>query len=369
MQITSFGGIQAVSFLIVWVNIAIYVLFFSKEIKNVFLKIAVGLVTIVFFSGTVLYGRERLKQSPEWFKENPKLKVSLIQGNIPQNEKWDEFYATAILRKYEKLTRQAAKQKPDLIVWPESSAPSNLKTDKILKKRIKNLAVQTRSYLIVGGNDDRLDTEGVVTNSAFLISPEGKLVGQYDKIHLVPFGEYVPLRKWIPLVANFTLGEIDFTPGGEYKIFGIKESKFSVIICFEDILQQHVRQFVKAGAQLMVNMTNDAWYGRSKAAEEHLNLARFTALANGVPMLRATNTGISAFISPYGEVLKELECDGENLEIDGFIDLEMPFKSVETFYKKYGDVFSLFCGAVVLLFLIIGDIKIIWANSLRRKYD
>jgi apolipoprotein N-acyltransferase len=355
IQIASWGGIYSVSFLIIMINRALYeLIFYSGSDRNIlFRKLFIFVFSIGMITAVYIYGHFRLEKSSK--KENdsiPHFKVALIQGNIAQEEKWNPIQARFILKKYENLTLNASTAKPDLIVWPETSLPSDLKMDKYLRTRIENLARRVNSYFLLGGNDDRLDSEGIVTNAAFLVSPQGKIIDQYDKVHLVPYGEYVPLRSWTPWVGKFTIGEIDFSPGKIFKVFRIGDVAFSSVICFEDILPFHVRKFVKAGARLMINVTNDAWFGKSQAAEEHLHLSRFSALANGVGLARATNTGISAFISPYGEILESVQDkNGNRVEVEGFAVRELFMESIETFYRKWGDVFSLACGVIVFIFL------------------
>jgi apolipoprotein N-acyltransferase len=364
IQIASVGGGYCLSFLIVWVNRAIYELVFYSVKNHAFgaggglpRKCLLALVSCVFMACVYGYGYDRLEKSTKK-DDAPHIKIALIQGNIPQEEKWNPAQAKFILKKYEALTLEALKEKPDLLVWPETSLPSDLRKDKYLNHRIKKLAYQAGCYLLLGGNDDRIDEEGIVTNAAFLISPQGEIVDQYDKIHLVPYGEYVPGRKWTPWVGKITIGEIDFSPGHIFKVFQMSSFAFSSVICFEDVLVQHVRKFAKAGAQFIVNVTNDAWFGKSQAAEQHLHLSRFSAIANGISLVRATNTGVSAFVSPYGKILQTIHDDrGERVEVEGIAVREIEVKSLETFYRKWGDIFSWMCGGIVLIFLTSSMIK------------
>lgn len=349
IQSVSWGGIFVLSFLIVWVNGVLYEILFLKK-KSLLRKWVLTGISLFFLSLNFLYGYFRLKHFSLGEILDP-IKIAVIQGNIPQGDKWDLDQEEWIVRRYARLTFQAAKDHPDLMVWPETALPANLKTDEHLQDEVMGLARKTGSFLLIGGSDDRYDTERVVTNAAFLIGPDGRLNDQYDKIHLVPGGEYVPFRTWFPWIANMTLGEIDFSRGNAYKVFKMGEWTFSAVICFEDIFPDQVRRFVRKGAHLMVNLTNDAWFGISSAAQEHLNLARFSAIANGVGMVRATNTGISAFISPVGEILETVrDSIGNELEVEGVAVREISLQTLPTFYQKYGDVFSWVCGCVVLIF-------------------
>ncbi len=361
LQVISWGGSFSLSFFIVWINRSLYEFFFyqKKSLKKRLLFLGLGCGFLVGIYG---FGFLRLQQRSLYNQQSPVLPVAIIQANIPQDEKWDPVQANFILKKYEHMTLQVASQNPALILWPETAMPGDFKKSRKLQEKIRFFAHETGAYLCLGGNDDLLDTAGVITNAAYFINPEGSLVDQYDKIHLVPFGEYVPLRKWMPWLGSFTLGDIDFSPGKIFKVFTNGFAPFSVLICFEDILPGHVRLFVNAGAQWLVNLSNDGWFGRSKAAEEHFNLARFSAIANGVSLVRSTNTGVSGVISPFGEVQKKIEdLSGNNVEIEGSIVYPVQTKKIKTFYQLYGDLFSQICLGVVMIF---GLLKFLFRNDL-----
>ncbi len=364
LQMISWSGSFGLSFFIVWMNRALYEFFFyyKKSLKNRLLFLGIG---CIFLVGVYSSGLVRLQQRSLYNQESPALSVALIQANIPQDEKWDPVQANFILKKYERMTLQIASQNPALILWPETAMPGDFKKSRKLQEKIKFLALETNSYMCLGGNDDLLDTSGVITNAAYLINPEGSLIDQYDKIHLVPFGEYVPLRKWMPWLGSFTLGDIDFSPGKTFKVFTNGFDPFSVVICFEDILPHHVRSFVKSGAHWLVNLSNDGWFGRSKAAEEHFNLARFSAIANGVSLVRSTNTGVSGIISPFGEIQKRIEDSfGNNIEVEGSKVYSVQTKKVKTFYQAYGDLFSQICLGIVIIF---GLLKFIFRKTMKHK--
>ncbi|MBI1870418.1 MAG: apolipoprotein N-acyltransferase [Chlamydiae bacterium] len=358
IQMVSWGGESSLSFLIFFINRSLYEILFPKNL-SISKKIVLGFICIILVAGNYFYGMWRLAKAHSLESKGPVLKVTVVQGNIPQSEKWDIKEERSNFRRYTNLTLRAARSHPDLIVWPETALPGNLKTERHLQRKMSKLAHQVGAYLLVGGEDDRLYPQRVVTNTAFLLNSDGQIVGQYDKIHLVPCGEYVPLRKWIPWVANMTLGEIDFSGGQNFKVFEINGIHFSSVICFEDIFPGHVRKFILKGAELMINLTNDAWFGISRSAEEHLNLARFSSVANGVGLVRATNTGVSAFISPYGEILGKVQNkEGDTLEIEGFKSQEMRVERVKTLYAQYGDFFAWIYSLMVALFLVISKIKI-----------
>jgi apolipoprotein N-acyltransferase len=181
-------------------------------------------------------------------------------------------------------------------------------------------------------------------NSAYLASPAGIILGRYDKIHLVPFGEYVPLAD---LLSLGSFGEVgDFRPGKEYSLFSLPQGKFGIIICFEIIFPDLCRRFVNRGANFLVTITNDAWFGRTSAPYQHFSIATFRAVENRVFIARAANTGITGIIDPKGKIMKQGGIFKEEA-MNGMIRLS----SRKTFYTLYGDIFAWGCSAFSLLFL------------------
>lgn len=354
IQNVSWGGFYFLSFLVIWVNHGLYEIFFTAE-RRAFKKKIFLLFGYLFPLGLALsYGRFRLQESAFLMKPDSSLKIAVVQANIPQEEKWANGFLREIVNQYKKLTKEAIQGKPDLVLWPETSLPGDLRKDKRLRKEVFDLARLSGTWMIVGANDDRLDSEGVVTNTAFYISPKGKIEDQYDKVHLVPYGEYIPARTWMPWLGKLTIGEIDFSPGKVFKVFQIKNIPFSVLICFEDTLPQHVRLFLNEGARFIVNITNDGWFKDSRAAEEHFHLSRLAAVANGTYVVRSTNTGISGFITPFGDIIGTVQdVEGESLNVQGVAMARFEVQSINTFYRRFGDVFSWCAGALAFLLFIL----------------
>jgi apolipoprotein N-acyltransferase len=241
----------------------------------------------------------------------------------------------------------------DLIVWPETVLPTVIETPQLFS-RIKDLAKEKNANLIFGSQTAKKENSKILYfNSAFLISNKGELTGIYNKIHLVPFGEYVPLVKYFPFLKRLTPIEEGFTPGSEYSIFSLLSSnyKLSTIICFEDIFPGLSRKFVKQGANILVNLTNDAWYDKTCAVYQHAYLSVFRAVENSVPLIRATNTGLSCFIDYRGKIDK----------ITPFVPIsearEVFIPKNSTFYTRFGDVFGWTC-VISLLLSIAGGIYV-----------
>ncbi|MDP8230641.1 MAG: apolipoprotein N-acyltransferase [Candidatus Gorgyraea atricola] len=313
IQIADFAGVYGVSFLVMMVNVAVYK-FFKRSAKH--LVISALVLAMVFW-----YGKMRENEG-EW---GDGLKVSVIQGNIPQEIKWDPFASDEIMKSYFNLTRLAAFDEPDLIIWPETSFPGFFISDEEKTKQVLDLARKIQIPLLIGANTvDGLD----ILNSAVLISKKGEVIDKYDKLHLVPFGEFVPFGDKIPFLHRLVLGELGhFTAGEEYRIFKIEypspqkifdfstgeqqaaniEHRFATLICFEDIFPGIAKRFVQKGAQFLVVITNDAWYGKSGAPYQHTACSVFRAIENRVPIVRCANTGFSCFIDPYGRIHDPIE--------------------------------------------------------------
>lgn len=302
IQIADFSGIYGVSFVIMLVNVAVY-----RAFKRSFRSIVVALLVLVMVFG---YGLAKLDDK----EEGVNVKVSVIQGNIPQHIKWDPDATGFIMDRFADLSRVTALDNPDLIIWPETSFPGFFASDRRLTKEVLDLAREIKTPLLIGANTE----EGLkIFNSAVLISEKGEFVDKYDKIHLVPFGEYVPLSDRIPVLRELVLGEFgEFTKGKGYKVFSLKR-KFATLICFEDIFPEIAREFVKNGAEFLIVITNDAWYGKSGAPYQHAACSVFRAIENRVPIVRSANTGYSCFIDSHGRIFDAVEKEGAHLFITG----------------------------------------------------
>ena len=363
IQIADITGPYGVSFLIVLVNLGIYIAL--KKTPGRFYTLFFIFLVLAMVSG---YGYNRLRRP----YPTQRLKIALVQGNIPQALKWDEKYRRFIMDKYAYLTKEASNDAPRLIIWPETSVPGYLEEEGDLKRWIKGLARSANAYMVVGAlREDGQD----VFNSARLISNEGELLESYDKIHLVPFGEFIPLTKVISRIRAFIDKPIgDFARGKDFTVFkfqlhdaiasssGIQKTtefyKFSTLICFEDIFPDLSRRFVKSGARFLVNITNDAWFGNAAAPYQHAQGSIFRAVENRVPVVRAANTGVSCIIDHRGKVLEYVNSGGNKTFVDGYAVRSIHPVFAETFYTRFGDVFSWVSIAIVGLGLFLrGSVK------------
>lgn len=265
----------------------------------------------------------------------PAIRVALLQGNIAQEIKWDRDFQDETVRVYQNLTLAQAGFRPDLVIWPETAVPFFLRHDPRLS-RVKRWADEIGAPLLVGAPDWDGGLPPKYTVSAFLIAPENGISGKYDKIHLVPFGEYVPFKQILSFVNKLAQGAIgDFTPGGEFTVFSIPSGKFAVSISYEIYFPSEVRRFVQNGAEFLVNITNDAWYGRSAAPYQHVAMMVFRAVENRRYLVRAANTGISAIVAPDGRIVS-----ASGLFERTALRATIAANAALTPYARYGDVFG-----------------------------
>jgi apolipoprotein N-acyltransferase len=232
---------------------------------------------------------------------------------------------------YEQLTRQAALTKPAVIIWPETAAPIFLRGDRALLARLVALSREVGAPLLVGSIDRLPGPSGQFLNSAFLLGDQG-ITAKYDKIRLVPFGEYVPLAWLLGFVKQWAEFISDFAPGNRETVFPLPGAPFGTVICYEVISPGLFRGFVVGGASFMTNITNDAWFGRTSGPPQHLGMLPLRAVENRVAIARAANTGISAFVGQDGRVGPQLP-----LFERGILSARVPLRSRTTVYTRFGD--------------------------------
>ncbi len=296
------------------------------------------------------YGALRLSMADRFYKAKQfktALRVSVIQGNIPQDQKWDARIKGYIFEKYKRLTFMAAADRTDLIVWPETSFPGYLEDEPLMASQLRSIARNSRAWMLVGAPTLGDLEEGLYSyNSAILYDSAGEESKRYHKIHLVPFGEYIPMDTVLGFIRNF-FGIGHFSPGRERTVFKAKSQtqainygyKFGVLICYEDIFPDLVRTFVANGADFLVNITNDAWFGNTSAPYQHAQASVFRSVENRVNIIRSTNTGYSCFISPEGRILSSVKDRGREIMVAGYRTDEIVLRKQFSFYRKFGDLF------------------------------
>jgi apolipoprotein N-acyltransferase len=345
IQIADITGAWGVSFLVMLVNVTIYLALAAKQKKAIILSCLLCLLA------SLGYGYYKMHSFSK-YKAQRQVRISVVQGNIPQDLKWDTDSRDFIIGRYINLTRQAAKGKPDLIIWPEASLPVVPEEEPFYFEKVKDLLKDIKIPLVLGAVTLR---GGHYYNSALLLSEEGAILNTYDKLHLVPFGEYIPLKKFLGFLETIVpIGEI--TPGKEYTVFN-RPTKFSVLICFEDLFPGLSRKFVDEGADILVNITNDAWYKISPAPYQHLQASVFRAVENRVSLVRSANTGISCFIAPDGKISSYVKGDaGQAIFVTGYSKQDVSAeKMLSSFYNRRGDIFIL----LLFIFAVYGIFRFI----------
>lgn len=351
IQIADLVGVYGVSFFIVFVNAAIWHFFRFPRKAPFALAIGVSLAAAFVWG----YGYLRLHEVPIETAGAARA-VGIVQGNVDQSVKWSPKWRRGILENMGKLTKELrgrfpkdGSAAPPLIVWPEAAAPLVYGRHAHEQKYLRDVAKDANSHLLFGVIGKREVKQGPkLTNSAYLLGPEGAESGRYDKMHLLPFGEYVPLSRLLFFVKKLVPVIGAFKPGDKPEIFNAAKGKFGVLICFEVIFPRVVRRM--KNAQFLVNITNDAWFGETAASEQHLSMVAFRAVEFRMPVVRSANTGISALIDPTGAIRVRSPLFEEWIHADA-ISLKKDAPSV---YARVGDMFAYICVffsvAAVLLF-------------------
>ncbi len=341
IQMADITGVYGISWLIMLVNIGMFLAWktWAENMGVRFLS-----VTILIFCLWWGYGSLAMKRYTS--EKEPKFTVGLIQGNVEQFMKWNPLYQNQVMNKYRDLTLIAAKSKPQLIIWPETAMPFYYNQNPAGTEFVNDLARQAQSPILFGSpHRENRDEHIIHYNSAYLVSESGDTQNRYDKIHLVPFGEFVPFRKLLFFVEKMVEMIGDFGRGEKATLFNVAGHKAGVSICYELIFPDLIRQSVKNGADFLVNITNDAWFGISSASYQHMSMGALRAVENRVPIVRAANTGISGAIDSNGALRDETELFVEVAQITRIT----PRQGRLTFYSAYGDVFSWMCMTLTLL--------------------
>jgi len=356
IQIADIIGGLGVSFIVIFVNLSLFEIINSFFIKEYSLCRRIILIVIAVFIIVIGYGWWAkdffIKQQES--VEKQQLKVTLIQGNIPQEQKWLNIFREKIKNKYLGLTKKAIeKDEVDLVVWPETSFPDYV-TDRESIELLHSFSREIEKPLLFGAVYDENET---YFNGAFLIPKRSDNLHIYKKIHLVPFGEYVPLRRYLSFLADL-LGIADFTKGRDFTIFPInnkydKMQHFGVLICFEDIFPDLSRQFRLKGADFLINITNDAWFKKTSSPYQHMQASVFRAIENRIYLARAANTGVSCVIDNLGRVVAKIEGGGTDIFVEGSVSGIVKKSNFVSFYTKYGDVFTALCCLYLVIFSLI----------------
>ncbi len=347
IQIADLAGVYGITMLIVLANVVLHRALRAVSGAGVPYPVKSLIILLALLFGTLFYGFNRLNE-PETNHSKP-LRIALIQGNISQDVKWSPAFRESTIDTYERLTREASKGGVDLIVWPESAVPFFFQDEPLQAERIRSLAREMNAFILFGSPAHELrNGRSTFLNSAFLLSPNGETVGRADKMHLVPLGEYVPLGGILTFINKLVVGIGDFSPGERAVTLDTGSTKLGVQVCYEVIFPELARQYVRAGARVLVAITNDAWFGRSSAPYQHLAISTFRAIETRTPLIRAANTGVTAIIDHNGHISTMT-----GLFVEAYRSGEIQPGSGKSLYLTIGDLPAWFCvlltGGIALL--------------------
>lgn len=372
IQIADHMGVYGVSFLIVLVNVALaeflsWLMPYFRNFRPARLPwelaaMAALLVTLSWQYGLVTLSEVAFSGIPQ-----TSITVGVVQPNVDQAVKWDNAYREETLARFDRLTEKLGRA-TDLVVWPEAATPFVFEREPVYQLQLMALANRAKAPILFGSPALRFypDRRPYLMNSAYLLAPDGQLLGRYDKHHLVPFGEYIPFKssllffldKLVEGIGDFEPGTgptvLTLTPKPKSATAGTAEAtlrpiSFGVAICYEVIFPNLVRQFAANGAEFLVTVTNDAWFGASSAASQHFSMVVFRSVENHLAFARSANTGISGFIDPFGHIVEATPIFTEQA-----VKAKMQVWRPHTFYSRYGDVFAYGCAIISALLFLFG---------------
>ena len=347
-QAADLAGVYGLSFLLALSGTSLYMAGKSWSegalVQAILRRVAPAVAVVLFL---LFYGMIAVRQ-----EEPPTagmFRVGIAQGGVDQSEKWDPANQWEILKIYEELTQQASDAGAKLIVWPETAAPFFYGWKEELTRELDRIGREAGIPLIFGAPWFDPEDGGNFYNSVFFLDSRGIPVGRYDKRRLVPFGEYIPLRQFLFFMNKLTEGSPeDFSTGKAPSIFPVEEVRVSPSVCFEVVFPMLIRDTVMEGATVLVNVTNDAWFGNTVAPHQHLAMARLRSVEMRRPMIRAANSGISAIIDLRGRIVA-----WEGLFRKGVVVGDIQPGTKRTLYAKTGNLFSIFCIIICFSALFI----------------
>ena len=342
-QAASVVGVFGLSAIVALVSAVLAYFVLSRSLASVG---AVGVVAAMIV-GIAVWGNHRLSTGA-LLQQGRSARVALVQGNIPQDEKWDERKANSILNTYLTMTREAARGGASLVIWPESSTPFLYEDDPFGGQSVRQVVRETGIELLLGSDQLEHSAPPKYYNAAYLVRPDGSTAGVYRKMHLVPFGEFVPLKQLLFFVGPLVEQVGGFEPGQSMVMLPSRLGKISTAICYEIVYPGLVREAVLEGSELLTTITNDAWYGYSSAPYQHFLQASMRAIEQGRYLARSANTGISGIVDPYGRVVAQSRIF-ERTTLVG--DIRMI--GTRTVYGRIGDAFAYACALVTLAALAL----------------
>ncbi len=360
IQYISVTGMYGISLWIVFFNVVVFSLIKNLRHKKkviIFISLIIILIVLPLLYNLLINRKE--------FNGNEKVKISLIQGNIDPYKKWTSGFIYENFYIYRHLTLKAAQMSPDLIVWPETAAPCYLRTNNYYRNFMFNLVNNITIPILTGTIDyEQTDTDEIRRyNSVFLFKPDTNIIESYNKIHLVPFSERVPLVDKLPFLYNLAKIDLnigDYFPGDSATVFKMRNDKdsswvkFSTGICYDSVFPYLNRRFVHNGAQFIVIITNDGWFGTFSGPYQHARIAVLRAIENRVWIVRCANTGISEFIDPFGRIIKKTKLSERTI-----LTQSIYVNNNKTFFSIHGHYF--------IYFILLFDFFILIVIFIRKK--
>jgi apolipoprotein N-acyltransferase len=360
IQAAEYTGVLGLSFVVAFANVIAVTtarrLILEARFRSMLPHWDINL-TMLAIVGLIAFGWH-VARTPRTFQT---IRVAAVQANIPRAEKFDRQFTRNIFAQFTRLSAMAFQtdSPPDLLVWPESSMPGPVLQDEQSYQFVTNFSASQKTDLLLGTIDE---PEGHAYNAALLVSDAGRSVQVYRKLHLVPFGEYIPGRYSFPLLARIVGDQVpgDFEVGSDYTVFRLTNQNVLVapLICFEDTIGELTRHFVlpengDPGANLLVNVTNDGWFLHSAGSRQHVANAIFRCVETRRPMIRAANTGVTCFVNELGRVTQILRDDTGNTFAEGVLmgEVNVPTGGELTFYVRHGELFGKCCGGFTVLVL------------------
>ena len=334
-------GVYGISCWLLFLNVSIYIALKKRTLKNL-------LFTFLIFVGPLLYGFSRQQPSHDRVAY-----IGIVQPNIDPNLKFSRELRYKTFERLMNLSVLCARTSVDeygdsldLIIWPETATPVFLRSPGKYQDLVKHLVDRLNTPILTGTAIYESETRDIF-NGAILIEPHRNIEQEYRKIHLVPFGEHIPFDRQIPILRKVDFGEGDYTPGNKVTVFEIPEFKFSCLICFESIFTGLSRSAIKKGSEVLLNITNDGWFGKISGAQQHNNMAILRCVENGVVLLRSANTGISMIVDQFGRVTVE-----KPLFVEEIIVAPVSVDPIHTPYRKIGDMLPIVCLLLSTILII-----------------
>ncbi len=349
-QMASVVGVFGLSGFVAAVNAALAWAVVGPTLRQ---RALTAIAAAAVVAAAAAWGQARVSEASLTRGEAKTLTVGVIQGNVPQDQKWDPAHAGEIFARYLRMSREAAAAGARFIVWPESSTPFFFEEDPAGRMAIRQLAIETGAQILLGSDQMERASPPRYYNAAFLVGPDGNIRAVYRKMHLVPFGEYVPLKKILFFVSPLVEAVSDFTPGDEAVVLPLGNGAASTSICYEVVYPDLVRQSVAAGSELLTTITNDAWYGQTSAPYQHFEQAVMRAIEQGRYLVRSANTGVSALVDPYGRIMQRSTLFNTQVLVG-----DVRFIAGRTFYGRTGDVVAWASVAFTLLAFVAASTQV-----------